>query len=147
MAAMTDYLENKLIDQLFRGQAYAFPSTLYFALFTTETTDAGGGTEVSGGAYERKSVACSLANFAGTQAAGSVDVSAGTSGATSNNIVVEFPVPTSSWGNVSYVAFFDAHTGGHMLLHGKLKKPKTVDVGVAPKFAAGAVVCAIDTEE
>ena len=41
MAAMSDYLENKLIDQIFRGQAYSFPSTLYIGLLTSAPTDAG----------------------------------------------------------------------------------------------------------
>jgi hypothetical protein len=34
MAAMTDYLENKLVDWLLRGQSFTPPATLYVALFT-----------------------------------------------------------------------------------------------------------------
>ena len=34
MASKTNYFENKLIDQIFRGQAFSFPGTLYVALFT-----------------------------------------------------------------------------------------------------------------
>ncbi len=41
---MSDYLANKLIDLLFRAQAYAWPASLYAALYTSATTAAGGGT-------------------------------------------------------------------------------------------------------
>ena len=34
MSAMTDYLENKIIDWLFRGVAYTPATTLYFGLLT-----------------------------------------------------------------------------------------------------------------
>ena len=56
MAEFTDFLENKIIDHMLRNQAYTPPTTVYVALFTTATTDAGGGTEVSGGAYARQAV-------------------------------------------------------------------------------------------
>lgn len=28
MSSFTDYFENKLVDQIFRGQAYTFPASL-----------------------------------------------------------------------------------------------------------------------
>jgi hypothetical protein len=34
MSQMSDYLENKLIDHLFRATAYTAPATLYVALLT-----------------------------------------------------------------------------------------------------------------
>ncbi len=49
MSAMSDYLENKLIDQLFRGQAAPTTSTLYVGLLTAAPSDTGGRTEVAGG--------------------------------------------------------------------------------------------------
>ena len=145
MAAMTDYLENKLIDLIFRGQTYSLPATLYFALFTSGPTEAGGGTEVSGGAYARVGVARSLANFAGTQAAGSTAASSGTSGTTSNNVAVTFPAPTANWGTIFGVAVFDAATGGNMLFQGALGTPKTVNSGdAAPSFPISAFSFQLD---
>ena len=132
MAAFSDYLENKLIDQIFRGQAYSFPGTLYFGLLTAAPSDTGGGTEVSGGSYARVSVTASMANFAGTQAAGSTTASSGTSGTTSNNNNITFPSPTGSWGVVSYVGVYDASTSGNLLAYGALTTPKTVNSGDAP---------------
>jgi len=49
MASISDYYENKIIDHMLRGQAFTPPSTIYLALYTVAPTDAGGGTEVSGG--------------------------------------------------------------------------------------------------
>lgn len=71
MAAMSDYLENKIVDWLFRGQTYTPPTGLYVALYTAAPSDAGGGTEVSGNNYARVNLAPSLTNWAGTQAAAS----------------------------------------------------------------------------
>lgn len=145
MAALSDYLENKLVDQLFRGQAYSFPSTLYFGLLTEAPSDASAGTEVTGGSYARVGVAASLANFAGTQGAGTTAASSGTSGTTSNNGSVTFPAPTANWGTVTHVAVYDAAASGNMLAYGALTVSKTVNNGdAAPSFAAGAFTFQID---
>lgn len=140
MAAKTNYLENKLIDQIFRGQAFSFPATLYIALFTSTPSDTGGGTEVSGGSYARVGLACSLTNWAGTQSAGSTVASNGTGGTTSNNVAITFPTPTAAWGSITHFAIFDALSAGNMLFWGALNTPKTVNNGdPAPVFSAGAL--------
>lgn len=140
MAALSNYLENKLIDWLLRGQAFTPPATVYVALFTAAPSDAGGGTEVSGGSYARVAVASSLVNWAGTQAPGSTTASSGTGGVTSNNGTVTFPAPTAAWGSVTHAGIFDALSGGNLLMHGALSAAKTVNNGdAAPSFAAGAL--------
>ena len=141
MAALSNYLENKLVDQIFRGQAYTFPTTTYLALYTvTPTATAGSGTEVTGGAYARVAVTGSLANWAGTQGAGTTVASSGTSGATSNNIVITFPAPTAAWGVVTGFSIMDALTAGNELFYGALTVSKTVNNGdSAPSFAAAAL--------
>lgn len=145
MASLSDYLENKLIDQLFRGQAYSFPSTLYIALFTANPTDTGGGTEVSGGSYARVAVTCSLANWAGTQSAGSTTASSGTSGTTSNNAAITFPAPTANWGVITGMAIMDAASAGNVLIWNALTTNKTVNNGdAAPVFSIGALTFQID---
>lgn len=145
MAALSNYLENKLIDQIFRGQAYTFPTTTYVGLFTSAPSDTGGGTEVSGGSYARVAVASSLANWAGTQAAASTTASSGTSGTTSNNIGVTFPEPTAAWGVVTHVGIFDATSSGNLLIYGALTIPKTINNGdSAPTFQASALSFQID---
>lgn len=131
MTAATDYFENKLVDQIFRAQAFSFPSTLYVGLLTAAPSDAAGGTEVTGGSYARVSVACSLANWAGTQSAGSTTASSGTGGTTSNNNVITFPSPTADWGTVTHFGIYDAATSGNLLLWGPLSSSKAVFSGDA----------------
>lgn len=145
MAAMSDYLENKIIDWLLRGQAFTPPATVYAALFTAAPSDSGGGTEVSGGSYARVSVASSLANWAGTQSAGSTTASSGTGGTTSNNNAITFPAPTANWGVVTHVAIFDASSGGNLLFWGALTTSKTVNNGdAAPSFTAASLQLQVD---
>lgn len=153
MAAFTDYFENKLVDQIFRGQAYAFPATLYVGLLTAAPTDSAAGTEVVTGAttnYARVGVACSLANWAGTQGAGTTVASSGSSGGTSNNAAITFGAPTAaasggvSWGSVQAVGIYDAPTGGNLLMYSTMPA-KTVNAGdSAPSFAIGALTPQVD---
>lgn len=145
MAAMSDYLENKIIDWLFRAQAYSPVATLYVGLLTAAPSDTGGGTEVTGGSYARVAVTSSLANWAGTQSAGSTVASSGTSGTTSNNNAITFPAPTANWGTITHFGIFDASTTGNLLFWAALTVSKTVNNGdAAPSFAAGALTTQID---
>lgn len=155
MSAMSNFLENALLDWLIRGQAIGITgasaaagtglSTVYIALYTSAPSDTGPGTEVTGGAYARPSVACSLANFAGTQGAGTTTVSTGNTGQTSNNTVITFPPPSANWGTITHMAICDALTAGNMLLWGALTAPKTVNSGdAAPQFSAGALTFQLD---
>jgi hypothetical protein len=145
MSAMSDYLENKIIDWLLRGQSFVPPANCYFALFTATPTDAGGGTEVSGGSYARAAVTSSLANWAGTQATASTSASSGTSGTTSNNSVITFPAPTGNWGTIVALAIMDAPTSGNILLYSPLTVSRTVNSGEsAPSFPAAAFSFQLD---
>lgn len=144
MSAMSDYLENKLIDQIFRGQAYTFPTTLYIGLFSANPSDVGGGTELTGNAYARVGVSGSLANWAGTQSSGSTTASSGTGGTTSNNGVITFPTPTANWGAVTGMGIFDAASGGNLLFWGSLTNAKTINIGDAVTFPAGSLAIQMD---
>lgn len=145
MTALSNYLENKLIDQLVRGTAYSFPSQTYAALMTSPPSDQSPGTEVSGGSYARVAVPSTLDEWAGTQGAGSTAVSTGTSGTTSNNKAITYPAPTSNWGTVTHVALFDSQSGGNMLIWGALTMPKTINNGdSSPSFQPAALVFQID---
>lgn len=145
MAAMSDYLENKLIDQIFRAQAFTFPTTLYIGLLTAAPTDSTAGTEVTGGSYARVAVANALTAWAGTQAAGSTVASSGASGTTSNNAAITFPAPTATWGVVTHIAIYDASTAGNILFYSALTTSKTINNGdAAPSFATAALTVQID---
>lgn len=139
MSAMSDYLENKLIDQLFRGQAAPTTSTLYVGLLTAAPSDSGGGTEVSGNSYARVAVTSSLANWAGTQSAGSTVASSGTGGQTSNNAAITFPSPSGTWGTVTHFGIYDASSGGNLLFWGALTISKTINQSDTVTFPAASL--------
>lgn len=136
MSNLTNYAENKVIDALFRGQALGVPATWYVALYTSDPTETGAaGTEITGGSYARVAVTASLANFAGTQSAGSTTASSGTGGQTSNNAAITFPAPTANWGVASHFGILDASTAGNAWIYGALTTPKTINNGdPAPSF-------------
>jgi len=137
MGAKTDYLENKLIDHLFRGTPFTAPSTLYVALFTAAPGEAGGGTEVSGGSYARVGVANSATEW---------DAPVGGNATTANTNAITFPAPTADWGQVTHWGIFDAATGGNLLIYAALNTPKTINNGdPAPSFAPGALTYQEDT--
>lgn len=141
---LTDYLENKVIDHLFRGTAYTAPGTLYVSLHTSACSDSSTGTEVSGGSYARVAVTSNGTNWANTQSSGT-GVSSGTTGTTSNSSAITFPAPTANWGSVTHFGIFDASTSGNMLLCQALTVSKTINNGdAAPSFAAGALTIQID---
>jgi hypothetical protein len=121
MAALSNYLENKLLDHALATTAYTKPTTVYVALFTTDPTDAGTGTEVSGGAYVRKAVTFGAA----------------TGGSASNSADVTFDVATASWGTVTHLAIFDAATAGNMLFHGAFTQSKAIASNDQFKIPAG----------
>ncbi len=143
--SMTDYLENKIVDWLFRAQTFTPPTDLYIGLNTAACSDSSTGTEVTGGSYARVTVAANMTQWAGTQSAGSTTASSGTGGTTSNNNAITFPAPTANWGTVTHFGLFDATSGGNQLFCAALTTSKTINNGdAAPSFAAAALTVQID---
>lgn len=137
---MTDYLSNKMIDLLWRAQAYAWTTPNYVRLTTTTPNNASGGVEVSGGAYARQALASTMAALSGTQGVGNTVPSTGTAGRASNNALIAFPTPSLAWGTVTHAEVLDALTAGNRLWWGALGAPKTVNAGaLAPSFAANTL--------
>ena len=137
MSSMSDYLENKLIDHLFRGVAFTAPATLYFGLLTAAPSDSGGGTEVTGGSYARVAVTPNSTNFRNTQNSGT-GASSGTGGVTGNLTAITFPTPSASWGAVTHFGVYDASSAGNLICWAALAAPKNVNNGdPAPSFAIG----------
>lgn len=124
MAGFSDYLEDKVLDHVFGGTAYTAPSTLYVALYTAAPSDTGGGTEVSGGSYARKSMP-------------DMTVSGTSPTTATNGAAVEFVTATGSWGTVTHVGVFDALTSGNLLGWAALTASKTVSSGDVFRFDAG----------
>ena len=142
-AQASDYLENKLIDHLFRTATFAKPAALWIALLTGAPSDAGGGTEVAGGGYARVNLPPSDTNWRATQG-GTTGASAGTTGTTANAVVVAFPAPSANWGTVSHFAIYDAPTGGNLLIWDALTAARPILAGdPAPTFNLDALSIAV----
>ena len=122
----SDYLENKVLDHVLGGADYTRPATVYVALYTVAPTDAGGGTECTGGSYARKDVTNNVTNFP-----------AASSGAKSNGVEIAFVQATASWGTVVAFGIFDAVTAGNLLYWATVTTNKTIDNGDTAKFAVG----------
>ena len=121
MAEMSNYLENALINATLRNTTYTSVATVYVSLWTSDPTDAGSGTEVSGGSYARTAVT----------------FGAPSNGVTTNSADVTFPTATASWGTVGWIGINDASTSGNLLYHTALDTAKAIDSGDIFKIASG----------
>lgn len=121
MSAMSDYLENEILDHILGTGAYTMPTTVYVGLSTGSFGDDNSGTELTGNNYSRVS-----ASF-----------SAAASGTTSNDAAVEFAAATGSWGSISHFGIFDSASSGSLLIHGAFASAKTIEVGDVLKISTG----------
>lgn len=129
MSQMSDYLEVELRKHIFRTGSFTKPSALWVSLHTADPTDAGTGTEVSGGSYARVQRDPLDANWTAASA---------TNGLTDNAAPITFPSPTANWGSVTHFGIWDASTSGNLITFGALTTPKTINNGdAAPSFATG----------
>ena len=124
MSAMSDYLENKLLDHILSTTAFSAPSAVYLGLSIASMGENAGGTELSGNGYAR---------------VGPVAFDAASGGTTDNTAVLDFPANSGStnWGEVAYWSLWDAATGGNMLRHGAFTSAKTIEVNDVLRVAAG----------
>jgi hypothetical protein len=120
--SFTDYLEDKILKHVFTNVSYTSPTTVYVGLFTAAPTDAGGGTELSGSGYTRKSAAFTVS---------------GTGTLATNSAAVEFDAATGSWGTIVAMAIFDASTAGNMLAWADLTTSKTIATGDVLRIPTG----------
>ena len=121
MSAMSDYLENEILDHILGTGAYTMPTTVYVGLSTGSFNDDNSGTELTGNGYARVSISFGAAS----------------SGTASNDAAVEFSAATGSWGTVSHFGLFDASSAGNLLIHGALTASKVIESGDILKIAVG----------
>jgi len=118
MSAKSDYLENKVL------QDNVVTPNVYVGLFSTDPGEDASGTELSNLGYSRQLVAF------GTPSGGS----------TSNTAAVTFGPAQENWSTASYMAVFDAASGGNMLYYGALGTARTALQYDSLEFAIGALV-------
>lgn len=124
MSQMSNYLENALVNHVFRNTAMSAPATVYVALFTSNPTDNATGNEVAAGGYVRQAVTF------GPPVDGSIN----------NTGQINFPVATATYGAVSHSAIYDSSSGGNMLVYGPLSVVKQIDTGDQFIFKPGNLV-------
>jgi len=128
MAAASDFLELKILEHTLGITSYTAPTTTYLALFTSDPTDAGTGTEVSGGSYARQSISWNTP----------------ARGATPNSADVTFPQATANYGTVTHIGIYDASSAGNLLYHGALSASKSVETNDTFIVEAGDLSVSLD---
>jgi len=128
MAEFSNYLENKVLDHVLRNTSYTSPTTVYVGLFTSDPTDAGSGTEVSGGSYARQTLSVTTAS----------------GGIVTSSADVTFPQATAQWGTITHLGLLDALTSGNLLMHTPLTTSKSIDNGDILKISSGNLTVTLD---
>lgn len=134
--ALSDYVENNAIDYIFRAQTWTLGASDSVGLSTSACSDSSVGTEVTGGSYARATYTRSMANWAGTQSAGSTTASSGTGGVTSNNVAISFATPSAGWGLVTH---FFVINGSNLIICQALTVSKTINTGDTVSFPIGSI--------
>lgn len=120
MSSFSDYLENAVLNHVFRNSTLTSPTTVYLALYTATPSDAGGGTQVSGGGYSRQAIT----------------FSAPSGGSISNSSSISFTATGAAYGTVVAIGIFDAATAGNLLAWAPITSA-TVNDGDTISFGIG----------
>jgi hypothetical protein len=120
----SNYLEDKILDHVFKGASFTPPSNLYIALFSSDPGETGVTGELSGNGYTRK-----LYNTWNTSVGG----------LKTNNGPIDFPEASGDWLTCTHFGIFDDITAGNFLGGGILTTPKTITAGDIAEFADTAL--------
>lgn len=121
MAALSSYEADRLLTNSLRTDA------VYLALFTTNPTWTGSGTECSGGGYARKAII-----FAASSVVGSAR-------RVVTNAIVDYGTMSASIGTVTHWGIYSALSGGNLLWYGQFTTAKAVASGDAVEIEAGEI--------
>ena len=131
MAGLGNFLETALLNVM-RGIDLTASATYYVALHTADPTDAGTGTEVTGGSYARAAITASTAwTVPADDGTGLMEIT--------NQNAVAYTEATANWGTVTHVGVWDALTNGNMLWSAPLDASRSVTTGTTFSFAAGDI--------
>jgi len=111
--SLSNTFETHVLTYLFKTDSLTRPTQYHLALYTAAPNDAGGGTEVSGNGYTRKTVAWTVSGNNAT-----------------NTSAIEFPACTgSAWGTITHIGVHTASSGGDLIVHSVLTAAKSIAVG------------------
>lgn len=126
MAAFSSYMEQKILNWV-KGTTFATaPTNVYVALFSSDPTDAGTGTEVTTTVHSGGRVAATFGTIA----------TLGGSSSISNSAVVDFGASAGAV-TVSHFGLYDASSSGNLIMFGPLTASKTLAAGDEAKFNTG----------
>ena len=125
--SFSNTFETRVLTWVFTNSSATRPTAWFVALYTGAPNDAGGGTEVSGGAYARQAVTFSVSGDTATNAG-----------------AIEYPTATAGYGTVTHVGIFDASTGGNLIAYAALTASKTIDTGDVLRLPAGDLDVTLD---
>ena len=125
--SFSNTFETRVLTWVFTNGSATRPTAWFVALYTSAPNDAGGGTEVSGGAYARQAVTFSVSGDTAT-----------------NTGAIEYPTATAGYGTVTHVGIFDASTGGNLIAYAALTASKTIDTGDVLRLPAGDLDVTLD---
>lgn len=125
--SFSNTFETRVLTWVFTNSSATRPTAWFVALYTGAPNDAGGGTEVSGGAYARQAVTFSVSGDTAT-----------------NTGAIEYPTATAGYGTVTHVGIFDASTGGNLIAYAALTASKTIETGDVLRLPAGDLDVTLD---
>ena len=132
MSALSNDLENKLLDHLLGVAEYTPPLALSFALFPGDPGEDGLGDEINGGGYSRATLENSLVNF-GIINDGSVK------NTVANKVSILFGESTESWGRVTHWGCYStdeslSFTGGFVNAGNSITVSSVEDIASGSSF-------------
>lgn len=105
------------------------PATWYMALYFTEPSPSGGGTEMSGDTYARVALTNNNTNFTGATATSPSVVNNGTA--------ITFATPGTNWGTIGFWGLCSSSSGGSPTWFGSFAAPLVIISGNPVVISAG----------
>ena len=126
--AISNYLENKILEATLKGISYASPSVVYVCLYVSNPTDSDIGEEVSGAGYARQSVEFDNAS----------------DGSITNSSTVRFPIAEDAWGIINHIGIRDSLNGGNLLYYGMLSSSQSISLNNQLVINPGQLTITLD---
>lgn len=123
MSQATNYLENELIDHVFRNAAMTSPTSVFLALHTADPTETGAVAEISGNGYARQAIT----------------FGAPADGVSTNSNAPAFTASGGNFGTITHFSIHDAVSAGNALAYGALDTSRTINDGETITFNIGDV--------
>lgn len=144
MSALSDHLEESILEHIFKDVTYAKPATIYVGLFTSAPG------EVDAPASE-----CDYTGYARVDAAAGAAIGTGWSSVSNNDTGTGKKITNAkeiTFGanqdetaqTVTHVGIFDTLTSGHMLFWSPLSSSKTLNQGDVLSFSIGSIKVVLD---